>query len=835
MYLKKLEVAGFKSFGSRTKLKFSEGVVAVVGPNGSGKSNIADSVRWVLGEQSAKLLRLKKSEELIFNGTETKPKASMAEVSLLLDNTDEKMPIDFREIEITRRLYRSGESDYLLNGNKVRLADIEDILARSGFGQHSYSVIGQGMIDNLILASPAERKLMFDEASGIRVFELRREASLKKLEKTKFNLIRTGDIIKELEPRARLLASQASMISRQAELKASLKRARQSYLAARSEKLKCQIDTKKTQREELTKKLESVSAQLKQIHELQVSQEMAQKGLSSQFTAITSQLKKTELERDRHFNLLVVAQAELNVLKDTTESDAKISQELKTIETEQKASQRSLEATKKRYSALSQSVGEIEQQMKKFDNRLAELTTELNQSRQKLAKGQKKEYLQHALGLVLILARNQKKPTLKPVQVDLTLHKLARMIKLATEDKSDELMHEIGRLQNLITKVMTRREEVAEKQTEEVLKLRSLELDMNAIESQLDSLSVRQQQLTASGPEQKKLTRMIDKDSKIITDLQAKVDQLDEEIANLRAKMVAENKTQQSASSAGIEQAKVAEQLSHDQAELQAKVSLIDDELKLADREIMELEKRAQKWFSGNSNLANLPTKSQLTSLEEIAKLEAEIEVIGELDPALAAEADEEQARLRFLTEQKADLESAITDLEKIIGGLERLIGEKFERAFARINTKFSQYFERLFGGGKASINLKKDSLGQYGIEIKASPPGKKVELLTSLSGGERALAGMALLAAITTVNPSPFVILDEVDAALDDTNSLKFARILRELSSKSQVVVITHNHETMKIADQLFGVTTDKVGDSVLFSVKLEQARELVEQEVLK
>ena len=328
---------------------------------------------------------------------------------------------------------------------------------------------------------------------------------------------------------------------------------------------------------------------------------------------------------------------------------------------------------------------------------------------------------------------------------------------------------------------------------------------------------------------------MIDKDSKIITDLQVKVDQLDEEIANLRAKMVAENKTQQSASSAGIEQAKVAEQLSHDQAELQAKVSLIDDELKLADREIMELEKRAQKWFSGNSNLANLPTKSQLTSLEEIAKLEAEIEVIGELDPALAAEADEEQARLRFLTEQKADLESAITDLEKIIGGLERLIGEKFERAFARINTKFSQYFERLFGGGKASINLKKDSLGQYGIEIKASPPGKKVELLTSLSGGERALAGMALLAAITTVNPSPFVILDEVDAALDDTNSLKFARILRELSSKSQVVVITHNHETMKIADQLFGVTTDKVGDSVLFSVKLEQARELVEQEVLK
>lgn len=830
LYLKKLEIAGFKSFGSRTKLKFGPGVVAVVGPNGSGKSNIADSVRWVLGEQSAKLLRLKKSEELIFNGTEAKPKSSMAEVSLLLDNSDEKMPIDFREIEITRRLYRSGESDYLLNGNKVRLADIEDILARSGFGQHSYSVIGQGMIDNLILASPAERKLMFDEASGIRVFELRREANVKKLEKTKLNLIRTGDIIKELEPRTELLAGQASKLSRQAELTNKLENARKSYLSAGISELKKHTADLEVEKIKLKKADGQLATQLSQIHDLQISQKKVQTGRNSQFAIFTRQLKKAETSRDQHFNSLVVAQAELNVLKEAVNDNESTKHELKAVIAELKTAERQLALINKRHGRLNETAAEIESQIEKFNNRLADLTTELNRHRHKLTKSQKQEYLHHALGLVLLLGKNQKKPSLKADQVNIVLHKLARMIKLATEDKTDEVMAEISRLQNLITKVMARREEVSERQTEEVLKLRSLELDINVVELQIKDLKQKRKQLTNAEPDRHDAVKSIRERTKVIAGLQLKVDELDGKIVALREKIYEENKSQQDSSSASIEQARAAESLSREQASLQAKISSIDAQIRHASSEMARLTGLGGKWFGGSYKPNGLPLGQTVIDLSEITKLEAEIEVIGELDPAIIKEALSEQARLKFLTEQRSDLEAAIADLEKIIRGLEGLINEKFERAFARINRNFNEYFSRLFEGGKASITLKKDSLGQYGIEIKASPPGKKVELLTSLSGGERALAGMALLAAITTVNPSPFVILDEVDAALDDVNSLKFARILRELAAKSQVIVITHNHETMKIAHQLYGVSTDKAGDSVLFSVKLEKTRELAE-----
>ncbi len=830
MYLKRQEIAGFKSFAGRAKLRFERGVVAVVGPNGSGKSNIADSVRWVLGEQSAKLLRLKKHEEVIFNGTDSKPRASMAEVSLLLDNSDEKMPLDFREVEITRRLYRSGESEYLLNGNKVRLIDIEDILARSGFGQHSYSVIGQGMIDNLILAAPAERKLLFDEASGIRIFELRREASLKKLEKTKLDLIRTGDIIKELEPKAKLLSEQAALLNKREEFEADLKLARQNYISSGMQRLDQAMTREKHQQAELSKAIKLVASKLEQIHTSQAEAKKTQLSRSKQFAGLTRQLKKVEHNRDARFNQLVVAQAELNVLKGASAGQADRQQDIKLLQGQLAAEEKSLSSHKRRHAMIGQAVERLESSIKSFDDRIAGLTSELNSVRNQLNKGQKKEYLQHALGLIQMLSRHQRQPSLTPKQVDLTLHKLARLLRLAADDKADELTAQIGRLQNLITKVLARREDVAEELTNEILKQRSIELDMGAAETAIEQLRDRQQEISKSGSEDEEVTVEIEARHRSINQLQGEVDQLDAEITALRDDIYQDNEATTVSSTANLEQSREAEQLSHKQASLQANLDLSISEMKAADHERSELIGRAKSWFGGNFAFGHLLTAARPASLDEIARLEAEIDLLGTLDPGLVEQAGAEQSRLQFLTDQQADLERATADLEQIIRGLEGMIAEKFEQAFTKINRKFNDYFISLFGGGRASLKLKKDSLGQYGIEIKASPPGKKVELLTSLSGGERALAAVALLAAILSVNPSPFVILDEVDAALDDTNSLKFARILRELAKKTQVIVITHNHETMKIADQLFGVTTDKSGDSILFSAKLTEARELAE-----
>ena len=206
MYLKRLEIQGFKSFANKTTLEFERGMTAVVGPNGSGKSNIADAIRWVLGEQSSKQLRGKKSEDVIFAGSEKKTKHSFAEVSVTFDNEDRKIPLDAAEVSITRQIDRSGESDYLINGNKVRLLDVVDLILKSNIGTSRYTVIGQGTIDQMILSGPSEVKNLIDEASGVKTYYMRREKTVKRLETTAQNLIRVQDLIAEIEPRLKKFA-----------------------------------------------------------------------------------------------------------------------------------------------------------------------------------------------------------------------------------------------------------------------------------------------------------------------------------------------------------------------------------------------------------------------------------------------------------------------------------------------------------------------------------------------------------------------------------------------------------------------------------------------------
>ncbi len=218
MYLQKLDIQGFKSFANKTTLEFNRELTAVVGPNGSGKSNIADAVRWVLGEQSVKLLRGKKAEDVIFAGSDLKSRLGMAEVSLHLNNEDGQAPIDFSEIVVTRRVFRDGQSEYLLNGASVRLQDIQLLLARANFGQKTYSVIGQGMVDSILLSSPAERKEFFEEATGVKQYQLKREQSIAKLLATYENLEQANVLLAEIEPRLRSLTRQVKRLERREEL-----------------------------------------------------------------------------------------------------------------------------------------------------------------------------------------------------------------------------------------------------------------------------------------------------------------------------------------------------------------------------------------------------------------------------------------------------------------------------------------------------------------------------------------------------------------------------------------------------------------------------------------
>src|SRR4051812_16796553 len=220
MYLKRLEIHGFKSFAQKTTMEFAKGTIAVVGPNGAGKSNVADAIRWVLGEQSPKIIRGKKSEDVIFAGSDKKVRLGFAEVMATFDNSDHRIPVDAAEVSIGRRVDRSGESEYLINGNKVRLLDIVDLVLKSNIGTSRYTVIGQGTIDNMILQGPSEVKNLLDEASGVKTYYIKREKTLRRLEQTAQNLIRVEDLMAEIEPRLKSLRRQAKKMEARVEIEA---------------------------------------------------------------------------------------------------------------------------------------------------------------------------------------------------------------------------------------------------------------------------------------------------------------------------------------------------------------------------------------------------------------------------------------------------------------------------------------------------------------------------------------------------------------------------------------------------------------------------------------
>ncbi|MCK5504251.1 MAG: AAA family ATPase, partial [Thermodesulfovibrionia bacterium] len=257
MYLQKLGIQGFKSFANKTELEFTPGVTAVVGPNGSGKSNVADAVRWVLGEQSLKTLRGKKSGDVIFAGSDKKTRLGFCQVDLHLNNEDRKAPIDYEEIVISRRLYRDGNGEYYINKNKVRLQDILMLLAKSSFGQRSYSIIGQGTIDLFLAATPSQRKEYFDEAAGVRQFQIKKDQAENKLSQTKDNLHQAEMLIQEIEPRLRSLTRQVNRLERREEVKKQLKEIQHKYYGGLWHDLKKQYEIQDGKKNETGNKLRS--------------------------------------------------------------------------------------------------------------------------------------------------------------------------------------------------------------------------------------------------------------------------------------------------------------------------------------------------------------------------------------------------------------------------------------------------------------------------------------------------------------------------------------------------------------------------------------------------
>ncbi|MDP3900639.1 MAG: AAA family ATPase [bacterium] len=887
MYLEKIDIQGFKSFAKKTTLKFidnnkkggrkNRGLTVIVGPNGSGKSNIADAVRWVLGEQSVKLLRGKRNEDVIFSGSHKKSSQSFAEVSLYLNNEDKSAPIDYAELVITRRLYRSGESEYLINDSKARLLDISLLLAKAKFSQRAYSVVGQGMVENFLNTSPAERKEFFDEATGVKVFQIKRHDSANKLSNANNNLVQAEQLLNEIEPRMRSLTRQMKKLERRNEIDGQLRALQKNYYAqiwhSLSAKLKLENEKiiKYEERErQYTKDLQKIDAELNSLEKFQYqddareNMEIKLAEVQNEYNQAMRKLAGVQARKDVAKEL--GGNTDINWLKKNREKLAeeikRIKKEKNSIESAKTESQKDVVSIRKDQNILDQKIvglrkkiisyytdgnsgDDVIDELRINIDELLKLNTEIIRS---IEVGEDANYIKKQL-IELQEKINRLKNTAfsKQNRSEEDLQKLNSEI-ITLEEKKNNYTQNYIEAQSKVTTAQNRVNDLSLLIVEKKVELEGIE---KKIAGEKESAPVVDKELVKEEESLKKITS--EKSEKIL--------QLNNELK----KLIAEEKEKRDRIIAM--QKKLHEQQNDYNSIINALNEVKVDKARHETR-LEGIEREIRDEMGSLREVIDASHYKKIDSEEaraEIHKLKHQLEQIGGIDPEVAKEHDETKVRFDFLSKQVVDLRSAINSLQKVITELDNTIAERFDRAFKDIADQFDKYYKILFNGGmvklekimeeekkadeselnqeygdldnneamdkeekpkKKKIELRHVKKILAGIDIVASPPGKKIKNISLLSGGERALTSIALIAAIIAVNPSPFVVLDEVDAALDEANSLRLGKILEDLSKRSQFIAITHNRTIMYKADIIYGVTMGDDGVSKLLSVKVEDVQ---------
>jgi chromosome segregation protein len=761
MYLEKLEINGFKSFASKATFVFKPGITGVVGPNGSGKSNVADAIRWVLGEQSIKLLRGKKSEDVIFSGSDKKARLGLAEVSLYFNNEKDENGLGYSEIAITRKLFRNGDSEYLINKQKARLLDIQMLLAKAGVAHTSYSIIGQGMIDAFLLATPADRKEFFEEASGVKTLQIKRQQSINKLELTEENL-----------------------------------------------------ETAKIQLNEIAPRLNSLTRQVKRLEQrVEVEQKLREKQYQY-FSGLWNEINRSyEVEQEK-LNKAAAVHAKTNAEVEVLQAEmAKL--------TKDSANSETLEKLNRRYQEKLQEKMRLSEKIAEVKIRLAHVSVSNPKNERAIPSGTAQEIIKSINSIKLINEEIRKAAAEKDF---LTIH--------SALGEQEQIINTLG--QALLP--FRQLEKEAPKTDGEEEKIKNWQNEIRAVEVEIEKI---QEEIKRESEKEKQERSQIWELQQKYQKQQAELNVATSEVNNLRVEM----------------------------ARLETKKDDVENEV--------AAELGSVDWLKERKNEAVLNESEKQEMSLEITKMKHQLEMIGGIDPEVQGEYGATKERFDFLSTQTKDMHNSLESLEKLILDLDETIRKQFEASFKIIDEEFQKYFKILFNGGKARLALIKtqnadnktqemDELqeptndlpassagGQLttndlrqkeesevdritkrlkstvysGVEIEATPPGKKLKSINMLSGGERAMTSIALLCAILAANPSPFIVLDEVDAALDEANSIRYAEIIERLSGKSQFIIVTHNRATMEKAALLYGITMGDDGASTLLSLHLESA----------
>lgn len=723
MYLKSIELAGFKSFGKKTELIFGSRIAGIVGPNGSGKSNVAEGFRFVLGEQSMKSMRSKRGEDLIWGGSPALPRMNRAAVRVVFDNTKRLLDIDFSEVVVERIVHRDGANEYLLNGSPVRLKDVIRLLAGANIGGSGYQIISQGEADRILNASPRERREMVEDALGLKLYQHKKAESERKLEETAVNIDKTKSLRRELAPHLKFLEAQVEKIEKAREMKAELAHKLADYLARENAWLTT----------ETTRIADDVHEREAEMHMLQGKLQGARsvKGGSHKESPLIAKVQalQGELSEARRKREIVV--------RDLGRAEGAVEAAAITVEHVVPAPH------------VRDFVREITEAIEEAEHSadIAHVRKLLSQLRERI-----RAFIEGLSGAAPITNEEARKEVIR--------------LSAALEKTEAEELRIAKGLEEVRAEISKEREAAFHAEREEV--------------------------------------------------------QFEAQLREVQSKMLALKS----------EKEHVAEQKRRFEEEVREGIALLGSSFEgwntHAVPEGALLEER----------------REQERRRREIERYKIKIEEAGVGGgEAIEKEYHQTTERDAFLAKELQDLEHSATALNDLIAELEATIELRFKDGLKLINEALGGFFEKLFGGGHAKLfveeakrarvesgedlgdEVSEEELGVSGLSIDVALPRKKIRGLEVLSGGERALTSIALIFSMSQVNPPPFLILDETDAALDEANSRRYADMIMELGKKSQLIVITHNRATMSAAGELYGVTMSQDGVSKILSVKLEEA----------
>tara|TARA_E500000178_G_C17032469_1_gene761281 strand:+ start:2975 stop:5080 length:2106 start_codon:yes stop_codon:yes gene_type:complete len=698
MNISKLEIFGFKSFAKKETILFNSGITGIVGPNGCGKTNIVDAIRWVLGEQKTKRLRSSKMEEVIFNGASNVKPLGLCEVFLTIENNKGLLPVEYSEVEIGRRLYRSGESEYFINRNNCRLKDISNLFVDTGLTSDAYSVIELNMIEQILSDKDDSRRNMFEEAAGVNKYKSKRRSALKKFDLNSRDLERIDDIIVEIQIQVKALDLQLKRFKRHEKLTNELQELELDLASAR------------------VADLANIIAPLEEM--LKKKNKLLQKNTSKK------EVESVEFDNARD--------SYLNEKESLSKMKAKVDS----------LTEKLLSEIQEKNQESSRGVGLLEDELQKKISQLNQFD---------------KDYIK-------IVSNQDVTKNLSDESKEKFKNKNYTVIE--TDKKYEKLKASIQDYKDKIDKYRKEQEFDFSKMDESIKKIKD--------------------KINANNLELEKKENDVNKAFIKMESIRAKLD---------------------------------SDKFSKDDLFYEIK----EAEMKIAESKIKknQIEQSFIEKFGSDVKLKHLKEYNISDMVFRIEKIKRSIDSIGPINWAVKDEHEEKSARLNNLLDQKSDLIDAENNLKEAIKKIDSVAQEQFLKTYNEVKENFETMFTVFFNGGKGSIELSdgNDPLNSD-INIFAQPPGKRNNSLKMLSAGEKSLTAIALLFSIYQYKPSPFCILDEIDAPLDDINIKKFTEVIKDYSKTTQFIMVTHNKLTMESADCIYGVTAEKQGISKLMSI---------------